>query len=64
MGAYLSLQFTLCWQHLSDHLENQVFRWLGASLCIQITSYTIYSPTGIKYEIVDVKQQGDFFGVF
>jgi len=45
--AYLFLRFTLCWQHFSDHLENQVFRWPGASLCIQIPSYTIWRPTGI-----------------
>ena len=34
-----------------DFLKNQVFRWTDASLCIQMTSYTMQRPTGIQRTI-------------
>ena len=44
------------------HLGNQVFRWPGASLCIQITSFMIWRPNGFQEIIFDAKQRGEYLG--
>ena len=48
----------------ADYLKNHVFRWPGASLCIQITSYIIWRPTGIQKEILIKNKEVIFWGWF
>ena len=43
--------------------ENKIFRWPGATLCIQITSYMIWKSAGIQKTNFNKKQRGDYLGV-
>ena len=62
-GGLYVLLFDSSLLSVFGHLGNQVFRWPGASLCIQITFHMIWRPNGIQKSIFNQKQGGEILGV-